>query len=175
MSERRRWGWLVLGTVVVALVASCSTERLETTATTTERSTATTDRDRATTSTRARTGTTETTSTTAAGGGTTISLPEESAWSLNAVEFRGRNGFRVTVDCPPDTSGATYTVWGTGTYTDDSSICMAGVHAGKITAAAGGSVTIEIRPGQESYEGSEANGVTSFPYGPWDGSFVFAD
>jgi hypothetical protein len=64
-------------------------------------------------------------------------------------------------------------VWGTGTYTDDSSVCSAGVHAGRITAAEGGTVRIEIAPGMESYEGSEANGVTSLSYGQWDGSYVF--
>jgi hypothetical protein len=36
----------------------------------------------------------------------------------------------------------------------------------------GGSVTIEIRPGEDSYEGSTRNGITTFSYGVWDGSFV---
>lgn len=38
--------------------------------------------------------------------------------------------------------------------------------------AAGGAVTIEIRPGQSSYRGSTANGVTSLSYGSWPRSFV---
>ncbi len=36
----------------------------------------------------------------------------------------------------------------------------------------GGTVTYEIAPGQESYEGSEQNGITSLDYGPWGGTFV---
>jgi hypothetical protein len=45
------------------------------------------------------------------------------------------------------------------------------VHAGKITDSKGGNVSIEIRSGQASYKGSTRNGVTSFDYGAWPGSF----
>ena len=62
---------------------------------------------------------------------------------------------------------------GTGTYTDDSSICTAAVHAGLITLANGGKVTIEIAPGANSYSGTTANGVTSSSYDSWSGSFTF--
>ena len=93
-------------------------------------------------------------------------------WGLNAAQYRGQNGLRVSLDCTSGNS-AVYTVWGTGTYTDDSSVCMAGVHAGRISATEGGTVRIEISAGRESYEGSEANGVTSLSYGPWDGSYSF--
>jgi len=63
-------------------------------------------------------------------------------------------------------------VWGTDVYTDDSSVCTSAVHAGLITLASGGSVTIEMRPGQTSYEGSTRNGIISSPYGSWGGSYV---
>jgi hypothetical protein len=33
-------------------------------------------------------------------------------------------------------------------------------------------VPIEIRPGEASYKGSTRNGVTSYDYGPWDGSYT---
>jgi hypothetical protein len=64
-------------------------------------------------------------------------------------------------------------VWGTGIYTDDSSICSAAAHAGLITARSGGQVTIKIRPGAKSYNGANRNGVSSQRYGSWKGSFIF--
>ncbi|QHW01270.1 hypothetical protein GJR95_11150 [Spirosoma endbachense] len=57
-------------------------------------------------------------------------------------------------------------------YTDDSSIYTAAVHAGLISYA-GGVVTVEIRPGQTSYNGNSRNGVNSKNYSGWSGSFVF--
>ena len=59
------------------------------------------------------------------------------------------------------------TVWGTDVYTHDSSVCTAAVHVGRITLASGGTVTIEMRPGQASYLGSTRNGITSNSYGAW--------
>jgi hypothetical protein len=56
-------------------------------------------------------------------------------------------------------------------YTDDSSVCTAGVHAGVITFKDGGPVTIEILAGQATYEGTERNGATTSAYGEWAGSF----
>ncbi|MEM1042536.1 MAG: LCCL domain-containing protein [Bacteroidota bacterium] len=94
----------------------------------------------------------------------------ELSWTENAVSLRGNNGARYRFDCPAN--GTLRTVWGTDLYTDDSSICTAAVHAGEITQA-GGSVVIEIRPGAESYTGSERNGVTSSNWGQWSGSFLF--
>ena len=63
-------------------------------------------------------------------------------------------------------------VWGSAIYTDDSSVCRAALHAG-IISNAGGVVKIEIRPGQNSYNASSANGVSTTKYGKWGRSFVF--
>lgn len=52
-------------------------------------------------------------------------------------------------------------LYGTDVYTDDSGICAAAVHAGKITFESGGTVTIETVAGQQEYKGSTRNGVTS--------------
>jgi hypothetical protein len=60
-------------------------------------------------------------------------------------------------------------------YTDDSSVCTAAVHAGAITFEQGGTIRIEIAPGEEAYEPSDRNGVESLAYGPWGGSFVVVD
>jgi hypothetical protein len=100
------------------------------------------------------------------------SAPATDPWSLNAVEHRSQVGERFTYDCPPADESRTDSVWGTDVYTDDSSVCTAAVHAGAITVEDGGEVTIEIRPGEESYGASEQNGIESLSYGPWSGSFV---
>lgn len=93
------------------------------------------------------------------------------AWNLNATEYRGQDGLRVGYDCPAD--GEPGAIWGSGAYTDDTSVCTAGVHAGLIDLEDGGRVVIEISPGLEEYTGSEANGIESADYGPWGGSFFF--
>lgn len=93
------------------------------------------------------------------------------AWSANAMHHRGENGQRFSYDCPAN--GTTAGLWGTDTYTDDSSVCTAAVHAGLITVEQGGPVTIEILPGQKSYRGSDRNGVTSDSYVHWFGSYSF--
>jgi hypothetical protein len=156
-----------LGVAVVALTSvGCTTKELETTDTSvTTSSTAGTS-----TSTTQRSGTTQTTG---GGGGTSTTSAIPIEWSLNAVEYRGQNGLRVTVQCPPD--GTPHSVWGVGTYTDDTSICTAAVHHGLITFESGGVVEIEIEPGRSQYEGSTANGVTSSPYPAWDGSYRFVE
>ncbi len=92
-------------------------------------------------------------------------------WLQTAQNYRGRNGEQFNFTCSPN--GQSRFVWGTDIYSDDSSVCTAAVHAGVITLAQGGQVTIEIRPGQTSYAGSQRNGVTSSSYGTWSGSFVF--
>lgn len=64
------------------------------------------------------------------------------------------------------------TVWGTDPYTDDSSICRAAIHAGA-SSDSGRTITLEIMPGLEAYEGSTVSGVTTSPYGSWGRSFTF--
>ena len=100
------------------------------------------------------------------------SAPATDPWSVNAVEHRAQVGEQFTYDCPAADESRTDTVWGTDVYTDDSSVCTAAVHTGVITVEDGGEVTIEIAPGEDSYEGTEQNGIESSPYGPWGGSFV---
>jgi len=89
---------------------------------------------------------------------------------IDAREYRGRNNqeFQFLII---GTNGGR--VWGSGTYTDDSNIAMAAVHAGKLKVGETGWVTIRILPGQSSYSGSTANGVETNEYGEYEGSFVF--
>jgi len=93
-------------------------------------------------------------------------------WTTTAVDHRGDDGAFVGYECAanPDRV-AVGTVWGTGTYSDDSSVCAAGVHAGAITFAEGGVVVFEVLAGQESYTGSNQNSVESANWPSWAGSF----
>lgn len=76
--------------------------------------------------------------------------------------------------CPP--SGVVeWTIWGTGTYTSDSSICLAAVHVGALTLADGGAVVVEAAPGLAEYVGSIGNGISSISYPAWQSSFRFPD
>jgi hypothetical protein len=94
-------------------------------------------------------------------------------WDNNATAFRGQNGRQFSFICPAAPAGAlTSNIWGTGVYTDDSRICVAAVHDGRITTA-GGRVTIEVRPGQGSYAPSLRNGVSSSRWDAYSGSYVF--
>ena len=63
-------------------------------------------------------------------------------------------------------------VWGSGTYTDDSRICRAAVHAGQISSN-GGAVRFRVTSGLKSYPASTRNGVSSGKWGSWSGSIRF--
>jgi hypothetical protein len=95
----------------------------------------------------------------------------DARWTDTATRYRDRVDDVITVHCPP--GGAPGVVWGTDVYTDDSSVCTAAVHAGRITLSGGGTVRIQIGPGKESFQGTIRNGVTSSDYGAWGGSFTF--
>ena len=89
-------------------------------------------------------------------------------WRTNAAEQRGETGY-YHIDCPP-ASDYRSAVWGSNPYTDDSSVCWAGVHAGVITQE-GGRVVFEPRPGADQYAGTEQNGFVTRDYGAWGGGF----
>mgnify|MGYP001231451140 CR=1 FL=1 len=72
------------------------------------------------------------------------------------------------VTCPA--SCGNRSVWGTDMYTTDSSICTAARHAG-IVDDAGGKVEVELAPGQDSYSGTERNGVKTGNWNSYPGSF----
>jgi hypothetical protein len=86
--------------------------------------------------------------------------------------FSRQIGARVRYTCAP---GGQYLnrVWGTDVYTLDSEVCAAAIHAGLITAAAGGKFVVEIRPGESSYRGSFRNGLSSSDYTAFPVSFTF--
>ncbi|MDL2335847.1 MAG: LCCL domain-containing protein [Chloroflexota bacterium] len=94
-------------------------------------------------------------------------------WTTTAQNCSINVGDKLMVSCP--SVGTIRYAWGTDTYTADSSVCTAAVHAGLIGVESGGDVYIEIVAGQEQYDGSERNGVTTQKRGDWLTSFVFVE
>lgn len=91
-------------------------------------------------------------------------------WNTSAGMVSFETGKTLKFKCPP--GGKESSVWGTDIYTSDSSICNAAVHAGKLTMESGGPVTIELRPGKDSYKGSTRNGIKTNDYAKYGQSFV---
>ncbi len=98
--------------------------------------------------------------------------PSDGACPQNMVALRGTTA-SVACTCPSNISFAT--VWGeSSSYTDDSDVCTAAVHAGVVTAQAGGKIVVTPRPGLEAYQGTTLNGVSTLPYGSWSGSYTIS-
>ena len=102
----------------------------------------------------------------------TVEVTTEIAWD-RAANFYDKADSPVTVTCMAN--GSQGSVWGTGPFTADSSICTAALYAGVITAHYGGEVTFEFSDGRDSYDSGEANGVTTKSYGAYGDSFDFVD
>nr|XP_039269162.1 sushi, von Willebrand factor type A, EGF and pentraxin domain-containing protein 1-like [Styela clava] len=77
------------------------------------------------------------------------------------IEARGITEETFTVLCPPGCDQYTSRLWGTEIYSDDSYICAAGIHDGRISADQGGELYVVKKSGQESYDGSTRNHITS--------------
>jgi len=92
-------------------------------------------------------------------------------WTSRIIQFSREAGRQFVFECPR--SGRAERVTGTDIYGETSSVCTAAVHAGLITLANGGRVTVEIRAGRDSFSGSSRNGITSASYGRMTNSFVF--
>ncbi len=98
------------------------------------------------------------------------SFATAATWSDSAKSLNLGVGESKTVTCAG--GGSPSSVWGTTTYTADSSICSAAVLQGLITKNDGGSVAVKVIEGQDSYQGSTANGVTSSDYGTYALSYT---
>lgn len=62
-------------------------------------------------------------------------------------------------------------VWGNGSYTDDSDLGTAAVHAGLLKPDEAGFVMVTLEGGGTAYGNSTQNGVTTRPFGSWGGGF----
>ena len=67
-------------------------------------------------------------------------------WGANAQQFRSQPGAQFDFVCPA--GGSFGSVWGTGIFTDDSSVCTAAVHQAGITQAVGATARIIIWSGE---------------------------
>lgn len=86
--------------------------------------------------------------------------PVPATWQATARQLRGHVGSQVTVMCPPGDFPEPVLGGGSNTpFSDDSSICTAGVYAGAITFARGGPVRILVGPGADLYDTGDQNGV----------------
>ena len=98
---------------------------------------------------------------------TIIVTPLEDPGNLTA--YRDRTGEVLYFLVTGDEVGS---VWGTDIYTDDSHLATAAVHAGVLAHGETDVVMVTLLPGEESYEGSTWNDITTFDYGAWSGSYA---
>ncbi len=89
----------------------------------------------------------------------------------NLTAFRDRIGQTHTFRVTGQSNGS---IWGNGIYTDDSTLGTVAVHAGLLRDGQRGVVKVTILPGQDHYDGSSANGITSSSYEIWQGSYIIA-
>lgn len=93
-------------------------------------------------------------------------------FQFDADKFIGQ---RLTVHCPPAPVDLIEDgIFGTDFYPSDSPICLAALHAGKITKD-GGTITIQLNAGQSKYSGSQRNGVKSADLPRTGRSIMFVD
>ncbi|NOY26901.1 MAG: hypothetical protein GXP62_13600 [Oligoflexia bacterium] len=134
------------GTTMFALALACGSDDAETTTSTTS---------------------TTTSVETPMDGAGTSSQPYVATCSDSGKRLTGAVGNSFYVMCPANC--LTGSVWGTGPYTRDSSICTAAVHGGAVTTA-GGLVKATILAGQPNYQAGDANGVSSHSWMSYDTS-----
>jgi len=86
----------------------------------------------------------------------------------NLANFQGQAGkiftFRVT-------GAVNGSVWGTDVYTTDSNLASAAVHAGALKPGQTKVIRVKIVGPPPSFQSSSRNGVTSSPYGFYQGAF----
>jgi outer membrane protein OmpA-like peptidoglycan-associated protein len=78
---------------------------------------------------------------------------------------------QLTCACPA-VSNPRGAVWGTDTYTADSAVCAAALHAGAVTRR-GGEVTLRMLPGRPRYPGTTRNGLQSIDFPDYGASYAF--
>ena len=102
------------------------------------------------------------------GEATDADLSSAAAAPTNMMQYQNDIGktfvFRVT----GSTNGS---VWGTDSYTTDSSIALAAVHCGLVQPGQSAIVRVTLTPGQGVYVGTTRNGVVSSSFGTYPVSY----
>ena len=113
-----------------------------------------------------------------------------SSWGSysRSITFRGARQTAQFDDCPdqlpnataslvcqcPSSTTTSGSIWGSDTYTADSRICRAAVHAGVI-GEEGGAVEVQEAAGRSSYPAATRHGVSSSSWGSFRRSIRFAN
>ncbi len=93
------------------------------------------------------------------------------SWNTTVDFLDLQVGDQFTVMLPP--GGTPNVIWGTGTYSYDSSIGTAAVHSGLITFEDGGTVTVKQLDIQDKFIGTTQHGVTSLSYDSEIEAYIF--
>jgi hypothetical protein len=110
-------------------------------------------------------------SSTDAGGAVDGSQLIEAGCTFSGNDIKGEPGSVYQVACPPGCDKAAV-LYGTDTYTSDSPVCAAAMHAGAISDR-GGEATLKLEPGRPAYRGSKRNGVSTRDWGSYRASYRF--
>lgn len=89
--------------------------------------------------------------------------------SLRGDELLGKSGSKHVVRCPSGCNDES--IWGSGPYNDDSSVCASAIHAGAIPSDGGGLVRVTIQGEVRDAKGSTAHGMQSHAWSYWPRSF----
>ncbi|XP_049584847.1 secretory phospholipase A2 receptor-like [Syngnathus scovelli] len=82
----------------------------------------------------------------------------------------------MTFHCPPKCADSQHNVTGTLVYNEDSSVCVAAIHAGVIRNDIGGDCIVMTDVAKNGFAGSTQNGITSLKSAEsTDQAFTFAD
>lgn len=92
--------------------------------------------------------------------------------NIDLSKYRNKGEIILNLRVTGSTEGS---VWGTDIYTDDSDICTAAVHAGVVKEGETKIVRITVLPNQDTYIGTIRNGIESYNYAEFEGSFKFTD
>ena len=110
----------------------------------------------------------------AGGGGSPEEAANASAAPGNMMAYQNQFGKELVFSVSGPQGNAQMNVWGTDTYTLDSNLAGAALHAGLVQPGQAGVVRVRIVTSPAQYAGSLRNGVTSAPYGTYpSGAFEF--
>ena len=101
-----------------------------------------------------------------------IDLGWESSLRNLGLDKSENLGRKFDFECLPAPASFSVLVYGNDSYTSQSYICPAAVHAGVITRD-GGFVTVKLNPGKEFYASTERNGLSTRNSSATDFSYSF--